>query len=711
MEIQSMRALSTDLTAEDLRAKIDRLQEQLSKHRRLEAQMKQTLQELHVHQEELRTQNEDLITAQREIADAHAKYLDLFDYAPNGYFLINADGIVTEVNLTAAGLLGRPRSAIIGKPLWIFVHESVRDHFNVYLRTLWRGGNAVLELNLLQSAGGQVPVELHGVPVRNLSRSSEFFRIAAIDVTRRKSAEKALLQANQWLDSILTGIPDIVYRLNEKGAVTFISSAIRKYGFEPEDFINKSFLNLVHPKDRTKAYHRLNEKRKDERHTKGLEIRLLYNQNGSSGGESSEDLESVFSVHAVGLYVRNGAGEQRYIGTQGIAHDITERKRHERAQQELKEQLQRARRMEAIGTLAGGIAHNFNNLLMGIQGNVSLLRCKQYEKEEADDLLTAVEECVQRGSDMIRHLLGFARGGKYVVQPTDVNTILRSVLAMFRPTRKDIEIVEEFFPELWLVQTDQGQMEQVFLNLFINAGQAMPQGGTLKITTRNCTIDKHQAERNNIVPGDFIEIVVKDSGIGMDEKTRNRIFEPFFSTKPIGRGTGLGLASVYGIVENHGGAIQVRSSVGLGTTFAVLFPSDKEATIENNQLPSPQIEKGHGVILVVEDEKVLTEMVAQMLTTLGYAVKTAADEAEAVAVYRAERKNIDLVVLDIILPGVSGLEIYARLKEINPHVKVLFSSGSDLGEQIEQILASDRQQFLQKPFDIEKLSTMIRNVI
>ena len=698
------------LTVEDLRAEIDRLQKKLSKHRQLEAQLKETLHNLHVHQEELHTQNEDLIVAQREIADAHAKYLELFDYAPYGYFLINTDGIVTEVNLTAADMLERSRSAILGKPMWIFVKESTRDRFGSYLRALWSGRSAVLELDLVQSAGGQLPVELHGVPVRKDNQPATHCRIAAIDVTRRKTAEKALLQANQWLDSILTAIPDVVYRLNENGAITYISRAVRNYGYEPEDFINKSFLNLVHPEDHTKAFHRLNEMRKDERHTKALEIRLLSNQKGPSR-DSAETPESVFSVNAVGLYAQDGQGEKRFIGTQGIAHDITARIRQEQVQSKLKEQLQRARRMEAIGTLAGGIAHNFNNLLMGIQGSVSLLRYRQYDSEEADYLLAAVEECVQRGGDLTKRLLGFARGGKYVVQPTDMNQILRSTIKMFYPTRKDIEIEETFFPELWLVQADQGQMEQVFLNLFINAGQAMQQSGTLKIAARNCTIEKQQAQRNNMLPGDYVEIVVEDNGTGMDEKTCNRIFEPFFSTKSKGSGTGMGLASVYGIVKNHGGAILVHSAVGIGTIFEVYLPAAKEAVLESVNQHSQRLEKGQGLILVVDDEKVVTDMVTKMLTSLGYAVKTAADGDEAVALYQVERDKINLVVLDIILPGISGLEIYARLKKINPQVKVIFSSGFSSDAQTEKILQADQQQFLQKPFNLEQLSQMIQNAM
>jgi len=563
-------------TVDELHAEIAQLKSELGRYRRLEEKFKETLYELHVHQEELRTQNDDLAQAHCQIADAHAKYLELFDYAPIGYFLVNHDGIIIEANLTAANWLGRTRNLILGKPLWIYLDKSQRDQFSAHLRSLKEGQPALLETVFLRNEKEQVPVELHSIPARTEDGNPTTCRIAVIDASRRKTAETALQTTNHWLDSILGTIPDIVYRLDDKGYIQFINHAVRNYGYEPEELLNKHYLTLIHLEDRDTAQFRINERRTGDRHTRDFEIRFLTRTDDSSKIHTQDKPGPTFSISASGLYLEGGDGSNRLVGTQGIAHDITSRKQKEQEQLELKEQLQRARRMEAIGTLAGGIAHDFNNIMTGIQGSASILHLLHPESKKNQDLIGIIEKSMLRGKDLTGQLLGYARGGKYVVKATNLNDLLASSRIMFNPTQKNIEFIKSFEQNLWNVQTDHGQMEQVFLNMLINAGQAMPSGGTLQLCTMNEIIDKDEAKLRDIAVGKFVQIVIKDTGVGMDQDTCSRIFEPFFTTKPNGRGTGLGLASAYSIIKNHAGSIQVKSSPGHGTTFDILLPASPE---------------------------------------------------------------------------------------------------------------------------------------
>ncbi len=699
------------INADELQLEIDRLLRELSHYKQLEVQFNETLHDLHVHQEELRTQNEDLIHAHREIADAHEKYLDLFDHAPIGYFLLDQNGIITEINLAAADLLGRTRRQLLGKPLWLYLEKSHTDLFRAHLRSIWEGRPAFLETTFLRHENEQVIVEMHSIPPRSKDKLGATCRIAVIDATRRESAEKALRNTNQWLDSIIETIPDIVYRLNPDGNIEFINNAVRKYGYDPEELLNKHYLTIVSPEDRNQAKYRMNERRIGDRHTRDLEIRLLTRTVESSEANGADTIEPIFSINASGLYQEDEKGTNRLIGTQGIAHDITSRKQREQEQLQLKEQLQQARRMEAIGTLAGGVAHDFNNIMTGIQGSASLLQLMHPESQKTQDLLAVIEQGINRGKDLTGQLLGYARGGKYVVKPTNLNLLLASSLNLFNPIQKKIEIVKSFAPDLWSVQADRGQMEQIFLNLFINAGQAMPAGGILQLRTNNELIDNQEARRRDIAAGNFVRVAVEDSGVGMDAETCAHIFEPFFTTKSKGDGTGLGLASVYGIVRNHEGSIEVTSILGQGTTFDILLPAcpdEKEPVRQSKKTP---VTMGQGTILVVDDEQVISDMLTEILSILGYTVKTASSGKSALEIYQADFSRIDLVILDILMPGLSGLETYDLLKEINPAINVVFSSGYSSDESIEQILRTDNQHFLQKPFAVAELSALVDKLI
>ncbi|RPJ15508.1 MAG: response regulator, partial [Desulfobacteraceae bacterium] len=355
-------------------------------------------------------------------------------------------------------------------------------------------------------------------------------------------------------------------------------------------------------------------------------------------------------------------------------------------------------------------AHDFNNLLMGIQGYASLILLSTNEGHKHFEKLKNIEKYVVRGSDLTKQLLGFARGGKYEVRPTDMNDIIKSSSQMFGRTKKDITISTSFESKIWRVEVDQGQIEQVLLNLYLNAAQAMPGGGTIHIETKNVEIDGNEPRQKYFKPGRYVRITVRDTGIGIDEKIKGRIFDPFFTTKEMGRGTGLGLASAYGIIKSHNGFINVESELGSGSDFIIHLPaSEKMSKMET--VIADKLFMGNETLLLVDDEEDILKIGTEMLTNLGYKVMPVRSGTEAVKLFNEKKDEIHLVILDMVMPGLNGSETFDLLKNIQPDIKVLLSSGYSLSQEASQILENGRNSFIQKPFDINRLSSKIRELL
>ncbi|MGA2107668.1 MAG: response regulator [Syntrophorhabdales bacterium] len=373
-------------------------------------------------------------------------------------------------------------------------------------------------------------------------------------------------------------------------------------------------------------------------------------------------------------------------------------------------ELLHAQKMEAVGTLAGGMAHDFNNLLTGILGYASLMLLNKDASDPHYERLKSIEALVQSGSNLTKQLLGFARGGTHEKKPTDLNELVRSSSEMFGRTRREISIHRNYQKDAYTVDVDRGQIEQVLLNLYVNAWQAMPDGGDLYVETQNVTLDALYTKRHLVSPGNYVKISVTDTGTGMDQTTQSRIFEPFFTTKEMGHGTGLGLATAYGIVKNHGGIINVYSVLEKGTTFNIYFPASQKQIVPE-EMASSEIVRSTGTIFLVDDEEMILTVGKDMLNALGYEVCTASGGEQALTLYAERRDRIDLVILDMIMPSVSGGDTYDRLKAMNPNVKVILSSGYSLNAQAAKIIARGCNGFIQKPFNIKDLSQKIRQVL
>jgi len=396
----------------------------------------------------------------------------------------------------------------------------------------------------------------------------------------------------------------------------------------------------------------------------------------------------------------------------GSLTDITERKQAEAAQKKLQAQLNQAQKMESIGILAGGIAHNFNNILMGVQGRTSLMMIDKDTSDPDNEHLKGIEEYVKNAVELTRDLLGFARGGKYDVKPTDLNALIKHENRMFGRTKKEIRVQGEYENDLWAVDVDQGQIRQALLNLYVNASQAMPSGGGLHIQTKNVTLDEEYIKPIAVAPGRYVKVSVTDSGVGMDAATREKIFDPFFTTRDVGQGSGLGLASVYGIIKNHGGFINVYSEKGTGTTFNIYLSASEKETMEEAPRPDRhEIQYGQGTVLLVDDEEMITEVGQAMLESLGYRVFTAGSGQEALALYEKQKDEIDLVILDMIMPGMGGGETFDRVKKMGGDVRVILSSGYSINGQAKEIMDRGCIGFIQKPFSMEALSIKVCEVL
>ncbi|MFO7570456.1 MAG: PAS domain S-box protein [Smithellaceae bacterium] len=520
------------------------------------------------------------------------------------------------------------------------------------------------------------------------------FRSIARDVSERSKMEKDLARYRDFMESV----EDSCAEFDMRGRCIFCNEAAhRMLGYTRREFMQlRHHQRYASPEEVREVFDLFNELWRTGQPAK------MYTVNLRCKDGTTKSAESIVSL------IRDGQGNP--VGFRNVARDVTKRNSMEVQQVRLREQLNQARKMEAIGTLAGGVAHDFNNLLMGIQGYTSLMLLDTDSRHPHHTKLKAIESHVKSGADLTRQLLGYARGGRYEVKPLDLNAVVRKSADMFGRTKKEISMAMHLAENLWSIDADSGQMEQVLLNLFVNAWQAMPGGGDIFIRSQNVVLETSHARSLNVQPGPYVKLTIKDTGVGMDAVTRERLFEPFFTTKEMGmvRGTGLGLASAYGIVTGHQGAINVQSETGQGATFNIYLPASFRE-VQNQIEPEAVPVSGKEAILLVDDEKGILDVVGKMIEGLGYAVLTAESGEEAVELYRSDPDAIDLVIMDMIMPGRGGGEAIDAILAIHPAARIILSSGYSLDGEAQKILdRAGSVTFLQKPFQLSDLSLNIR---
>ncbi|MCD4764813.1 MAG: response regulator [Desulfobacterales bacterium] len=585
---------------------------------------------------------------------------------------------------------------------------------------------------------------------------------------------KVRQQFKQCAD-LLDVIPDIVYKVDCDGHFVYINGTIKSMGYLPEELIGKHFSAIIHPDDiasvsRSNVLKKykgsitgdknppklFDERRTEKRGTKCLIIRLIQ-----KGWEREENSKTVYvEVMASGQYdkavsrkdkafigtvgairdiekqkyaddtvpVNDGeiscgeisssgpdgidvdSPDRKHEGTIGVIRDITERRIFEQQKATLENRLQQARKMEALGQLAGGIAHNFNNLLMAIQGNTSLMLLETVSSHSHYARLRSIEAQVRSASKLTAQLLGYARKGRYEVKSLDLNRVVEETSEIFGKAKMGVTIHKELADGLFATEADESQLKQILLDLYLNAAEAMLDSGDFIVKTSNVTHEDMKDKEYDPKPGNYVLLTVTDTGVGMDKSTMGLIFDPFFTTKHMGMGTGLGLAAVYGIITGHGGYIDVESRKGHGSTFSIYLPASGEK-IRKVLGATDEITRVNGTVLLVDDEDMVLDVEKELLETLGYEVLTARDGKEAVEVYKKKWDKIDLVLMDMVMPNMGGGEAYDRMKEINPRVKVLLSSGYSIDREAKEILARDCDGFIQKPCTIKELSEKIREIV
>ena len=516
-------------------------------------------------------------------------------------------------------------------------------------------------------------------------------------LAKRRQADDALRESEEKYRTILESIEEGYFETDLEGKLTFFNSPFCKIiGYSPEQLRGMNTRQYT-TEETAERMERMAERLRDD----GMpENATDYDVIRPDGDKLM--LEISYSLRK--------DPDGRPIGFRGVLRDVSERKKAEEEKHKLEIQLQQAQKMESIGTLAGGIAHDFNNILMGIQGNASLMLLKISSEHPNYEKIKNIEQYVQNGTALTKQLLGFARRGKYLVKATDLNEIIEKSSSLFARTRKEIRVRANLFESIWSAEVDRGQIEQVLLNLYVNAWQAMPEGGDLYLNTENIILDGSYVKPYKVVPGRYVKISVTDTGVGIDKETQKRIFEPFFTTKEMGRGTGLGLASVYGIIKSHGGYINVYSELDQGTTFTIYLPASGKEAVEDEAV-STTIIKGTGTILLIDDEKMIIEVGRELLEELGYTVIPVMGGQAAIDVFKENHDKIDLIIMDMIMPGMSGSETFDHLKEINPEAKILLSSGYSIDGQASKILRRGCDGFIQKPFNMNQLAEKIRKIL
>jgi two-component system, cell cycle sensor histidine kinase and response regulator CckA len=664
----------------------------VSKFRAMADQVQSRQQSLEDANRQLETEINERRAAETDLRQSEERFRALINQAADAIFVHDLNGRLIDVNQQACSVLGYRRDELLAMSFPDIDSHYAEQSFSASMTELISHKQLTHQSYLQRKDSAALPVEMR-LGIIEL-KAEKAILVLARDITSRLQAEAALRDSHKTLLTVLDGIEAVIHVTDlETHEIMFCNKYMRdQYG---ENLVGQQCW---------KALRGLDEPCTDCRIGELLDV--AGKPSGTIAYESQNPTSGRWYINYDRAIKWSNGG---YVMLE-MATDITEIKRMEEERQRTEARLQRAQRLEAIGTLAGGVAHDFNNLLMGIQGTVGLMLEEVSAGDPQAIKLKEIEDYLKRAVDLTNRLLGFAREGKYEIRPININKLVARTADLFGRTKKELAINTDFRKTACTVEADAGQVEQVLLNLFVNAWQAMPQGGTLTITTDHTDLAAAKVSTYSLSPGRYVKITVSDTGIGMDDETQQRIFDPFFTTKEVGAGTGLGLASAYGIITNHQGIIEVDSDKMHGTTFTIFLPATDLPAIEKPTRPTARV-SGSETLLLVDDEEMILKVGAKMLARLGYTVLTARTGPDAIAIYEREKDTIAMVILDMIMPVMSGHEIFERLKEINPQIKTLLSSGYSIDGQAAEILQRGCNGFIQKPFTLEAFSQKIRDIL
>lgn len=519
------------------------------------------------------------------------------------------------------------------------------------------------------------------------------------DDTRRVEVETRLRRQEERYRLLAENILDVIWRMDLEMRFTYVNQAVQNLlGLAPEALIGTSMAQLLEPGELQRLSALIQQKLVEE----GDPGTVVETRLKAADGEYVE-----VEIHGTILYDGDGGP----VGIQGVTRDIRQRRRAEQREA----QLLQNEKMLSLGRLAGGVAHDFNNLLAVVLGNVDCLRHEGEFSDEAEQMLLEVQHAAERARDLTANLLTYSRNAPLETRVVDLNAVLEQFRRLLKHLlEENIEVRLETTPEPALVQADAGQLEQLLMNLVVNARDAMPDGGCLRLTTERT---QPEADGAGPLPEQFILLTVTDNGCGMDPSIQSKIFEPFFTTKEVGQGTGLGLATVYAIVEQHGGRIEVESHPGDGCTFRVFLPAASPPA-ESTQPEKPvvavpqekKVASDQPEILVIEDEPSVRSLIRRVLSGKGYQITEAQDGEQALARAREHQRPFDLVVSDVVMPKMPGPEVVLQLRQIHPQTRVLFISGYT-GGALQRSGLSSKERLLAKPFTVASLLEAVEEIL
>ncbi|MDO8738720.1 PAS domain S-box protein [Candidatus Deferrimicrobium sp.] len=650
-------------------------------------------QRVHI-QEEVKhlKEKQGLMEALRESRD----YLEnLLKYANAPIIVWDPDFRVTRFNQAFERLTGRSAGEVLGRSLDILFPADRREEAMAHVLSTTTGERwEAVEISIVHVDGSVRTVLWNSATLYATDGTTAIATIAqGQDITARKQAEEAVRDAHQRLAFYMDRMPlaYIVWNLGF-GVEEWNPAAERIFGWKARETIGKNAYELIIPKEARPQFEHGWSKL-----FKGDESSYSLNANVRKDGK-------IITCEWFNALLRDASGN--VSGVLSMVHDVTERA-------ELQKQVRTAQRMEAVGTLAGGIAHDFNNSLTGIVGFGELLRVRMAGDEQALHDLDEILHCAERAATLTRQLLTFAR--RQVIEPVNLNlSALVADLMKFigKVVGEHIEVKTSLEKNIPTIFADRGQIEQVVMNLCLNARDAMPEGGRLVVETEDVSLEEEYVRQNPYMrTGRYALLTVSDTGVGMDEKTRERVFEPFFTTKGPDKGTGLGLAMVYGIVKQHGGYIHLYSEPGKGTAFKVYFPAieaQPDAVPEKHR--EETVRGGTETILLAEDEEAIRALAERILTGFGYTVLAARNGEEAIGIFR-QHKEIVLAVLDVVMPQKGGKEAFEEMHKQNPRLKVIFMSGYSANAIHDSFVLIPDMPFLQKPFGPTTLARKVREVL
>lgn len=598
--------------------------------------------------------------------------------------IIHDEGVIVDISPAVARMGGYEVDELIGKSIFVFSPPDAQPRIAENLRT--RSPDAGFVSQGRRKDGSWFPIE---VSARNVTYHGKEMRAVNVrNISERELAEGKAQRSEASFRAMMDLAPFGV-AVSRGANMIYVNKAFgAMLGYETFELLGKSHLDVLPPDEKRRVGERIKANAEKQDEVSRADVRLVRKDG------------SIINTHVTGFHIHfDGAG-----ASMAVFENVGEKRR-------LEEQLRQSQKMEAVGRLAGGVAHDFNNLLTAILGHAELLQQSLPAGSVPRRQAEQIHKAASRGSTLTGQLLAFSR--KQVMQPRviDLNTVVSGMAAMLhRLIGEDVELQEYLHPSLWRVKADPGQIEQVLMNLMVNARDAMPGGGRVIVHTRNVTLDDESPL--GLPAGRYALLEVSDSGHGMSAETRARVFEPFFTTKQRGKGTGLGLATVYGIVTQSGGMVTVESEPDAGASFRVLLPAvDDPLARASTPSETKALQRGQETILLVEDDADVRQFIFDVLGAQGYQVLQAKDGPEAIALVEHHAGPLDLLVTDVVMPRMTGGDVAAKLAAARPSLKVLYISGYPGDTMVRQGKLASELRFLQKPFSVGELARRVREAL